>query len=211
MSALDWNDRYATRDTPWDTGVPDAHLVELVEGGELAPGRLLEVGCGTGTNALWLAERGFEVTGLDVSPLAIEQARAKQAAAGVRANFLVHDILATPAPGGPYDLAFDRGVFHVFDEAADRARFVERVSAALRVGGRWFDLAGSTEGPERETGPPRRSAGDLVAAVEPHLAVDSLRSIVFSADLPPTVLGWLLTARRRELPPQPSTRRDAAG
>ena len=210
VSNRDWDEHYAQGHTPWDTGEPDAHLVELVESGELPPGRALELGCGSGTNALWLAERGFEVTALDISPLAIEQARAKQAAARTRATWLVHDVLAAPPPGGPYDLVFDRGVLHVFDEPADRARFAGRVAAALRFGGRWLCLAGSTEGPDREHGPPRRSVRDLVEAVEPHLAIDVLRSVVFSSvDLPFPVLAWLLIARRREVPAQPSTRRDA--
>ena len=209
MSTRNWNEHYATENTPWDSGAPDPHLVELVERGELALERLLEIGCGTGTNALWLAERGFDVTALDLAPLAIERAEAKAAAAGARARFLVHDILAAPAPGGPYDLAFDRGVLHVFDEAADRARFAERVVAALRVGGRWLCLAGSTEGPERDHGSPRRSAREIVEAVEPSLEIVALRSSEFSDGLPSTVRAWLLLARRRAIPAQPSTRHDA--
>lgn len=211
MTAHDWDERYATGNTPWDEGQPDPQLVALVESGELAPGRLLEIGCGTGTNALWLAQRGFEVTAFDLAPLAIEKALAKRAAAGARASFLVHDVLAARAPGGPYDLVFDRGVLHVFDEPAERARFAERVAEALRLGGRWLSLSGSTEGPERDHGPPRRSARDLVEAVEPHLAIDELRSVEFSLDLPSTVLAWRLLARRRAVPAQPSTRRDAGG
>jgi SAM-dependent methyltransferase len=209
VSARDWNENYATESTPWDSGEPDPHLVELVESGELEPGRLLEIGCGTGTNAIWLAERGFDVTAFDVAPLAIEKAGTKAGAAGSHARFLVHDVLAAPAPGGPYDLVFDRGVFHVFDDAADRARFAERVAEALRVGGRWLSLAGSTEGPARDHGPPRRSARDLVGAAEPHLAIVGLRASEFSDDLPSTVLAWVLLARRREIPAQPSARRVA--
>jgi 2-polyprenyl-3-methyl-5-hydroxy-6-metoxy-1,4-benzoquinol methylase len=59
-------------------GTPDESLVEVVRSGVVTAGRTLEVGCGTGTNALWLAEQGFAVLGVDVAPLAIERARAKQ-------------------------------------------------------------------------------------------------------------------------------------
>lgn len=205
MSPRDWNEHYASQNTPWDSGSPDPSLVELVEAGELRPGRLLEIGCGTGTNAIWLAERGFDVTAFDLVPLAIEQASAKRAAAGALVRFLVHDVLADPAPGAPYDAVFDRGVFHVFDDVGDRERFVERVASALRVGGRWLSLVGSTEGPERDHGPPRRSARDVAGAVEPRLAIDSLRSAEFGGGLPSTVLAWVLLARKREIPAQPST------
>jgi SAM-dependent methyltransferase len=209
MPTIDWNDRYATQDTPWDTGEPDSHLVELVESGEFAPGRLLEIGCGTGTNALWLAARGFDVTAVDLSPLAIAKAEEKRAAAGVDVRFAARDFLGEGVDGGPFDLAFDRGVLHVFDAAVDRARFAERVAAALRVGGRWLCLAGSTEGPERDHGPPRRSARDLAAAVEPSLEILWLRTSRFAVDLPSPARAWVLLAGRREVPAQPSTVRKA--
>jgi SAM-dependent methyltransferase len=77
MPQNDWNSRYAAGDLPWDTGHPTRNLVELVEGGTVPAGRALEIGCGTGTNALWLAGRGFDVLGVDLSPLAIERALAK--------------------------------------------------------------------------------------------------------------------------------------
>ena len=63
--------------SPWDTGQPEPLLVEFVNSGGVAPGRTFEIGAGTGTNALWLAERGFDVIGVDVSPLAVERAKAK--------------------------------------------------------------------------------------------------------------------------------------
>src|SRR5262249_26769783 len=73
-----WNDSYASGEPlPWDTGMPDPMLVEMIESCAIAPGRALEVGCGTGTNAIYLAQHGFEVTGVDISPLAVENARAK--------------------------------------------------------------------------------------------------------------------------------------
>jgi methylase of polypeptide subunit release factors len=76
MPMPDWDERYATGNLPWDTGDPEPYLVELIERGTIAPGRALEVGCGTGTNALWLAARGFEVVGIDISPRAIAMAQA---------------------------------------------------------------------------------------------------------------------------------------
>jgi SAM-dependent methyltransferase len=202
----DWNASYATGELPWDTGEPDPHLVNTVRSWALPPGRALEVGCGTGTNALWLAAQGFEVTAVDLAPLAVEKARAK--AAGARGcRFEVLDFLAADPPAGPFALVFDRGCFHVFDEAAERARFAERVAGCLGPGGHWLSLIGSTEGAPRDGGPPRRSAREVLEAVEPVLELVELRGIVFDrvGDLLPRA--WLLLARRREIPAQPSTRR----
>jgi SAM-dependent methyltransferase len=205
MAAHDWDQHYASGELPWDSGTPDAYLVELVEQGVIAPGRALEVGCGTGTNAIWLASRGFEVHAIDVAPLAIERAEAKRRAAGVDVRLGVLDFLHAAPPGGPFDFVFDRGVFHVFDAADERKRFAERVAQVLAARGQWLSLAGSTEGPAREFGPPRRSARDLLAAVEPVLELSLLRSITFDLDMPSAAKAWLMLAQKREVPAQPST------
>src|SRR5579859_5833844 len=133
MSQHDWNARYAAGELPWDTGIPDENLIEVAA--HIAPGRALEIGCGTGTNALWLEERGFDVLGVDVSPLAIETARKK----APRVRFAVCDFLAQP-PAGEFDFVFDRGCFHIFDQIAERERFAAHVAALLAPGGRWLSL-----------------------------------------------------------------------
>jgi len=206
----DWNTRYAEGNLPWDTGAPDEHLVASVRAGAVTPGRTLEIGCGTGTNALFLAAQGFEVLGVDVSPLAIDKARAKATAAGAAARacrFEVLDFLAADPAGGPFDFVLDRGCFHIFDDDAVRARFAARVAAALAPGGQWLSLVGSTEGPPRDVGPPRRTAREVMAAIEPVLELVELRSIYFEALIESPAKAWLCRARRREVPAQPSTRR----
>ncbi len=206
MSERSWNDDYANGFLPWDTGEPETELVAAVESGVIAPGRALEVGCGTGTNAIWLAQRGFEVVAIDVAPLAIEQAGKKAADAGVAIELAVHDFLAAPIDGGPFALVFDRGVWHVFDEHDQRATFARHVAGSLGAGGQWLSLAGSTEGPPRDHGPPRRSARDLVTAVEPVLEIVELRAMEFDADIPTVARAWTMRARVRDVPPVASTR-----
>ncbi|MBI5068425.1 MAG: class I SAM-dependent methyltransferase [Deltaproteobacteria bacterium] len=207
MTPDSWEDRYRVGDTPWDVGAPDKHLTGFVEARGTGKGRVLEVGCGTGTNALWLAGRGYQVTAVDLSQLAVEKARAK-APSGATCTFARLDFLAEEPPGGPFDLVFDRGCFHVFDEPADRRRFAERVASLLAPGGHWLSLIGSTDGPERDSGPPRRSARDVTDAVEPVLELVELRRVSFqdARAAPHAPLAWFALARRRELPAQPSTR-----
>lgn len=209
MARPDWDERYRTDELPWDTGEPDEHLVAFVGGG-VGPGRALDVGCGTGTNAVWLAEQGFEVVGIDLAPTAIERARARAAAAaGVaeRCRFAVLDFLAEGLDATGFDLVFDRGCFHVFDEPAERARFAECVAGLLAPGGLWLSLIGSTEGPERDHGPPRRTARDVVTAIEPVLEVVQLETRVFRAKHPELPRAWVCVSRPREVPAQPSTKR----
>jgi SAM-dependent methyltransferase len=200
-----WNDNYARGFVPWDTGLPDPMLIELVNSGSLPTGRALDVGCGTGTNAIWLAQHGYDALGVDLAPLAIEQAVAKLPA-GVACRFATLDFLAAAPAGGPFDLVFDRGCFHTFDADSERDAFAARVASVLAPGGAWVSLIGSTEGPPRDMGPPRRTARDVLAAVEPHLELVSLRSAEFR-DTPVPAMAWICVARRRAVPAQPASRR----
>jgi SAM-dependent methyltransferase len=198
-----WNDSYTSGEPlPWDTGAPDPMLVEMVESGVIAPGRALDVGCGTGTNAVYLAGRGFDVVGIDISPAAVEQARIK---AEGRCRFETVDFLHEAAPGGPFQFVFDRGCFHTFDEDDERARFARNVSAALADGGLWLSLVGSTEGPPRDAGPPRRTAREIVNAVEPVLEIVHLRSDELGVR-DELLKAWRCLSRKRTMPPQPSSR-----
>jgi SAM-dependent methyltransferase len=205
MPIHDWNERYVRREMPWDSDEADKNLVELVRERGLAPGRALDVGSGTGTNAIWLAAQGFDVLGVDVSARAVELANAKLGVAPARCRFEVADFLAGEAPIGSFDLVFDRGCFHVFDDPDDRARFAARVAGCLAPEGLWLSLMGSTEGPPRDHGPPRRSVRDIASAIEPVLEIAELRAIQFDAELPTAARAWLCVSRRREVPAQPST------
>jgi SAM-dependent methyltransferase len=103
-------DYYRAGKPPWDTGVTPPELVALVEGrGALPPGRALELGCGTGTNAIYLARLGWDVGAVDLIDRAVDQARAKAAAAGTAVRLLCGDAtrLDELDASGPYDLFFD--------------------------------------------------------------------------------------------------------
>src|SRR5579859_6777501 len=191
-----WNESYASGQLPWDTGQPEPLLVEFVNSNAVTPGTTLEIGTGTGTNAIWMAERGFDVLGVDIAPLAIEKARAKMDGRGLRCRFVVSDSLAPPPPRGPFQFVFDRGCFHVFDEAHERQQFAAQVAAVLAPGGLWLSLIGSTEGPAREVGSPRRSATEVTLALEPALEIVELRGAEFRAH---GAQAWFCLSRRRRV------------
>lgn len=193
----DWDQRYLEGRTPWDRGEPDRHLARVLIEFEIEPGRSLDIGCGTGTNSLWLATQGFRVTGLDISQVAIERADGKAREAGVEANFLAADFLRDSLPEGPFDFVCDRGCFHSFQDPGDRSRFADRVADLLRPDGIWHSLIGSTDGPPRDAGPPRRSARDVTQAVEPHFEILDLRSTHFGSGPHGEARAWILVARRR--------------
>src|SRR5207245_10634643 len=103
-----WEERYRTGDTPWDTGQPSSELQRVVAEEHIHPGRSIELGCGSGTNAVWLAKQGFEVTAVDVSSAAISRARERAASEGGKVSFLCGDVLNL-RDIGTYDFVFDRG------------------------------------------------------------------------------------------------------
>src|SRR6185503_4164631 len=98
-----WNEHYEQDFIPLDSGVPEPMLIQVVDSGELPVGRALDVGCGTGTNAIWLAQRGYDVLGVDLAPLAIQKARAKLPP-GLPCRFETLDFLAEKPAGGPFQL-----------------------------------------------------------------------------------------------------------
>ncbi|MFI6978874.1 methyltransferase domain-containing protein [Embleya sp. NPDC050154] len=103
-------DYYRDGRPPWDSGVTPPELVTLVEGpGALTPGRVLELGCGTGTNAVYLARHGWRVEAVDLVDRAVLQARAKADAAQAEVTVLCGDATRLDEVGvrGPYDLFFD--------------------------------------------------------------------------------------------------------
>jgi SAM-dependent methyltransferase len=202
MPQPSWDESYASGQLPWDTGQPEPLLVEFVTSNRVQPGPALEIGAGTGTNAIWMAEHGFDVLGVDVSPVAVERARAKMEGRALRCRFAALDFLATSPTGGPFQFVFDRGCFHMFDEPDQRQRFAAHVAAALAPGGLWLSLIGSTEGPPRESGPPRRSAREVILAIEPALEIVELRSAEFHGH---GARAWLCLSRQRLTPAQPST------
>ena len=192
-----WEARYQANDIPWELGHHDPYLESVIERYAIEPCRTLEVGCGQGHNALWLAQRGFDVFGIDLSLTAIKAARDLASGLDGQARFEVANLLEGPAQGAPYAFAFDRAVMHLFEAVEHRERFVEHLAASMRPGALYHTLSGSTDGPPRDTGPPRRSATEMVSALEPHFELVSLSETAFDPAGHAGAKAWVIVARRR--------------
>jgi len=124
----------------WDSDKPRPELASLV--GPIKPGRALDLGCGTGTDGIYLASRGWQVVGVDFAPQAISRATEKATAAGSTAAFVVGDVtrLEHAPVRGPFDLVLDVGCYHAIAEGR-RDAYAAGV-AALAGPGADFYLAG---------------------------------------------------------------------
>jgi cyclopropane fatty-acyl-phospholipid synthase-like methyltransferase len=130
MGSEFWNATYSERPTIW-SGRPNAQLV--AEAAVLSPGSALDVGCGEGADAVWLAQRGWDVTAVDISSVAIDRARQHALDAGVEVTFEVRDLMTAPPSRASYDLVSAQ-FFHLADP--ERSIFMRALGDATRPGGR---------------------------------------------------------------------------
>ena len=180
MSVTHFIEAYKGR-PPWDIGRPQPAFEALADAGEIA-GPVLDAGCGTGENALFLAARGFEVVGVDAVEAAVEAARRKAVARGLEAESLVHDALALEGLGRRFATVVDSGLFHTFDDR-ERGRFVKSLAAALTLGGRYYVLCFS-EREVRDGGPRRVTQAELRATFDhPPFRVLSIEAAEMAANL----------------------------
>jgi methyl halide transferase len=166
MEAIDWNQRYVDADTPWDSGIPSEELTRFVDAGLVKPCRALELGCGTGTNAIFLAQRGFQVTAVDISETAINKAKEKAEKAGVSIELIRADVTDFSAAGKPFKFVFDRGTYHVVRNF-NIGGLQRTLSTVVEPGGYYLVLAGNAnEDAPPDKGPPRVAAHELCKELE---------------------------------------------
>ncbi|MCI0519811.1 MAG: class I SAM-dependent methyltransferase [Chloroflexi bacterium] len=120
-----YNLLYSRMRAPWDLG-PRKELVEAVESGRIQPGKAIDLGCGTASNAIFLAQRGFQVTGTDYSPAAIALCRRRGAQAGVTVEWIEDDLTDLQHVRGKFDLLVDWGVYDDLT-AANRLAYLRNV------------------------------------------------------------------------------------
>lgn len=194
---IGWNERYIAGDLPWDTGKYDFNLAEVVTGRHIKPCKALEVGCGTGTNAIWLSRQDFSVTAVDITEVGIQKAIEKASEAGVECKFYVRDFMRERIDGGPFGFVFDRGCFHSFDRAADRSKYAKIVHSCLERDGLWLTLVGNADEPHRDPGPPQRTANDITKAVEPYFEILLLYASHFDSKMPKPPKAWVSLMQKR--------------
>jgi SAM-dependent methyltransferase len=159
---------------------------------------MLEVGCGTGDNAIWLAQHNFSVTGCDISETAIEMALEKASVSNVSCSFLVADFLNNRISGSPFGFVFDRGCLHSVETEDERRQFANNVFSHLDEGGLWLSLVGSADDQQvREVGPPQLTAGELAAAVEQYFEIISLSASHFGSNQSDPPKAWVCLMRKR--------------
>ena len=163
MTGLPWDASYHDGPAPWDIGHPQAAVVGLASQGAFA-GAVLDAGCGTGENTLYVASLGLSVVGFDVAETALAVAREKAADRGIDAEFVEADAFHLERLARTFQTVLDCGLFHVFD-AEERLRYAASVASVTEHDGTLYVLCFSDQGPD--TGPHPISEENLRAAFAP--------------------------------------------
>lgn len=161
---------------PWDIGRPQGEFVKLEDGGRII-GDVLDVGCGTGENVLFLAARGHRALGIDSAELAIKKAKQKARERGINADFRIWDALRLGELGSRFDTTIDCGFFHTLSDEG-RVIFERNLGSAMKKGGSYFMLAFSDEEPDWG-GPRRVSKREIMDTFSSGWRVESINKARF--------------------------------
>jgi SAM-dependent methyltransferase len=192
---------------PWNSETPPDQLVQLVESGKIPPCRAIDLGCGAGNYAIYLAAHGFDVTGVDSSPAAITIAIENARKHNVRCRLIVADLIGDihEIPG-LFDFAFDWELLHhIFPD--DREKYVQNVSRILNRGAWYFSLSFSETDPQfGGTGKFRTtpigttlyfsSESEIRELLSPLFVIHELKTIEVSGRFGPHRAVYLLAKRR---------------
>jgi ubiquinone/menaquinone biosynthesis C-methylase UbiE len=174
----------------WTAGTASPELIKLVWDGVIQPdSRVLDVGCGIGSESVFLAVRGMQVSAIDISADAIATGKKLAEAYGVDVDFRVADVLKLPFADGEFDVVADQGCFHhMADE--ERAQYTSEILRVLKPGGMFVLRSFSDKipgGPQ----PRRVSSKELLDTFAPHFRLEHLERVLsFTTGQRQRPLGW---------------------
>jgi cyclopropane fatty-acyl-phospholipid synthase-like methyltransferase len=155
--------------TPWDTGISPPELMNFLENHE--PGRALDIGCGTGTNLITMAQHGWQVTGVDFSSRAIRQAQRKAQKAGLQIQLIRDDVSSFDNITGTFDLALDIGCLHSLSRE-EQTRYASNLNRFIKPGGTYLLYAWLSEGMKKANSYPSQNV--ITRLFDPHFELISI-------------------------------------
>jgi methyl halide transferase len=156
----DWDMAYREGTPPWDSGRPHAELTRVLDEYHLRPQTVLEIGCGTGADAIVLARRRYEVTAIDCSPIAIERARLRAEQHDALLRFVLDDVFDFAQTAGQFDFVYDAGVYHSIRQL-HLDRYLDALWRLTKPGSYYLCLAAAPAETVDDVGPPQVSEEEI--------------------------------------------------
>lgn len=196
--------KYLKKTIPWDIKKPDFNLVAVVakhnifNATSLRPQKALDLGCGTGNDAIWLAQTGFAVTGIDTASEAIYIAEKKAEKLDVYCKFMVADFFTDAIPDSPFKFIYDRGLFHCFRREKEKKLFAKLVYDNLEEEGFWLSLISSDENDgSNYMAPPKRSQKEIVSSISDLFEIIALYRSNFDSLTNYSLKAWICLMKKR--------------
>ncbi len=205
-SRIDWDAVYREGTPAWDAGCPHAELVRVLDEYKIKPCTTLEIGCGSGADAVVLARRRFELTAIDCSPIAIERARLRAEQHDALLRFVQDDVFEFARHTEPFDFVYDAGLYHVIRQTR-LEQYLDMLWRVTRRGSMYLGLIGAPRNAEKGTDafcrngpegaehkmhlsafPPGEAADDGPPQVEEEQIRDELGRLFEFVHLRPTLL-----------------------
>lgn len=175
-----WDEIYSKfnlAEIPWHSDDPDQEFIELIEKKEVKPYQVLDVGCGAGTDAIYLASKGCKVTAIDISHEVIRIAKERAEKAGVKVNFIADNFMKIEFDSGSYDFINDRGCFHHINPL-ERENYAAKINDVLRRKGYYY-LRCWSDKEESKRGPFRISEDDVKNTFSKYFKLGEIKDFRF--------------------------------
>ena len=181
-------------EAPWEIGLPQPAVVELERSGAFQ-GKVLDIGCGSGHNAMYLASRGFDVYAIDFVPEVVEKARQAAAGKNLKLAFDVFDALLLDTLGHIFQTVLDSATFHTFSDF-ERTQYAEQLSTVTEPGSR-LHLICFADTEHRQGGPRRISREEIHSTFSGQWKIESIQETRYQTVLyPDGAHAWVATMTR---------------
>ncbi len=163
---------------PWHSDKPDKELIALIKKKKVKPNQVLDVGCGAGTDAIYLASKGCEVTAIDISNEVIKIAQKRAKKAKVKVNFIAHDFMKIEFENESFDFINDRGCFHHINPY-ERDNYAAKINDVLKRKGYYYLRCWSDKEMESERGPFRISKDEIKLKFSKYFELGEIKDFRF--------------------------------